>query len=79
MADFSCVCDPLQRRCNSSGLKGRHTRRDQSLRVVPSTSPLKSSHEGTGLKDLVPLTVLTKRSEEQIAGTCPKNQTDLNL
>jgi len=33
-------------------VNGRHTRRDWSLRLVRTTSPLKSLHEGTGLRDL---------------------------
>ena len=50
--------------------KGRHTHK--SPRLVPATSPLKSLHERDWLQGVVPQTVHTKHSEEQIAGTCPK-------
>ena len=40
---------------------------------VPATSPLKSLHEEDWSQGLVPRTVHTKRFEEQVAGTCPKN------
>lgn len=39
------------------------------MQVVPAASPLKSSHKGTGRRDLVvPQTVHTERFEEQVAG-----------
>ena len=38
------------------------------------TSPLKNLHEGSGRRDLsYELAAHTKRLEEQVAETCPKN------
>ena len=41
--------------------------------LIPATSPLMSLHQGTGRKGLIPGTVHTKRFEEQVVGTSPKN------
>ena len=40
--------------------------------LVPASSLLKSSHEGTGRRDC-PTNIHAKRFEEQVAGICPRN------
>ena len=54
---------------NSLGeIKGRHTQEDWSLPLVPSRVYTKRLVAG-----LVPQAFHTKRLEEQVVGTCPKN------
>ena len=52
-----CVFKCLRRGVDGKRLvrfqgKGRHSREDYYLRLIPATSPLKSFHEGTGRRDL---------------------------
>ena len=60
-------------------IKGRHTRGDLSLRLVPVTSPPTSLHEGAGRRDLFQEQFTQSVLRNKSQGFVPKIQTDLNF